>query len=137
MAKMLTLLFTMFSNYCSLGPWEPQGGDTREVAPKPPVLPTALSLAIDKSNTRFCSGEECGQIIPETKDSVGAILDYRKSARGDCSSRSNQGQSGIRWSAAPATPNIARISRGEGTCRQASSQPHRGPSGPSQTSFSS
>lgn len=41
---MLTLLFTMFSNYCSLGPWEPQGGDTREVAPKPPVLPTALSI---------------------------------------------------------------------------------------------
>lgn len=68
---MLTLLFTMFSNYCSQGPWEPRGGDTREVAPKPPVRPTALSLVIDKSNTRFYSGDQCGQIIPETKDSAG------------------------------------------------------------------
>lgn len=123
---MLTLLFTMFSNYCSQGPWAPQGGDTREVAPKPPVLPTALSLATDKSNTRFYSGKECGQIIPETKDSAEATLDYGKSERGDCSSSSNQGQSEIRWSAAPATPNIAHIPRGEGTCCQASSQPPPG-----------
>lgn len=59
---MLTLLFTMFSNYCSQGPREPLGGDTWEVAPKPPVRPSALSLAINKSNTRFYLGEETGQI---------------------------------------------------------------------------
>lgn len=82
---MLTLLFTMFSNYCSQGAREPQRGDTREEAPKPPVRPTVLSLVINKSTTRFYPDEESGQIRPEL---LQVRLDYRKSARGDCWSRS-------------------------------------------------
>lgn len=65
---MLTLLFPMFSELLQSGTRVPRGGDTWEVVPKPPVRPTALSLAISKSNTRFYSGEESGQIIPGSRD---------------------------------------------------------------------
>lgn len=92
---MLTLLFTMFSNYCSQGPQEPPGGDTREVAPKPPVRPSALSLVINKINTRFHPGGESGQIIPKTRDSAGHTWLLQICKRWLAPAGPPQGQSGV------------------------------------------
>lgn len=63
---MLTLLFTMFSNYCRQGSHGTQGGDTPEVV-RSRVHLTATSLGINKGSACFYRCEESSQRTLSTR----------------------------------------------------------------------